>query len=174
MTFFIRLNTRAFVARRSRVRITPARWDDLIAELARRGQGERESGAFLLAPTSGPGTSTVADVAYFDDLDPTCLNGAILLQSSAFTLLWDLCAQKNMRVIADVHTHPTAHVRQSDIDRENPMIASAGHVAIIVPTFASGSIRAENCGVHIYRGSRQWDVIEGPPSRRELYIGRWA
>jgi hypothetical protein len=59
-------------------------------------------------------------------------------------------------VIADVHTHPAAGVRQSPTDAANPMVARSGHVAIIVPNFANGSPRPHQVGFHVYQGDRTW------------------
>lgn len=174
MNFFTRLSIRVFVARRSRVRIAPAMWAELLAELRQRGRGNRESGAFLLARADGRAATTVARVVYFDDLDPTCLTGAILIQSAAFTTLWKICSERGLRVIADVHTHPSDFVNQSDIDRANPMIATSGHVAIIVPRFARDDVGAASCGVYVYRGAHEWDVKLGVRAARALYVGRWA
>lgn len=174
MSFFTRLSIRAFVAPRSRVRITLRRWDALIEELRVRGNGNRESGAFLLARAGGLYTRTVVRVVYFDDVDPTCLTGGITIQSSGFAALSKICSEHGLRVIADVHTHPSASVDQSGIDRANPMIATRGHVAIIVPNFAASAVRAAECGAHVYRGSHTWDAHVGPAASEQLYIGRWA
>jgi hypothetical protein len=38
----------------------------------------------------------------------------------------------------------------------NPMVAMAGHVAIIIPRFAQGRIPAEDIGVHVYQGAHRW------------------
>lgn len=174
MSFFTRLSIRALVARRSRVRITPSRWDELIRELRQRGRGERESGAFLLARAGARARNTVARIVYFDDVDPTCLTGGITIQSSGFTALWKICAEHSLRVIGDVHTHPSHFVNQSDIDQANPMIATRGHVAVIVPDFASDAVGAADCGVHVYRGAHEWDANLGVNAARALYVGRWA
>lgn len=174
MSFFTRVSIRAFVAPRSRVRITPRRWDALIEELRVRGNGDRESGAFLLARADGRRARTVVAIAYFDDVDLTCLTGGITIQSSGFAALSKICNERGLRVIADVHTHPSGWVEQSGIDRANPMIATRGHVAIIVPNFAASAVGAGECGVHVYRGSRTWDAHLGPAASKHLYIGRWA
>lgn len=174
MNFFTPLSIRAFVARHSRVRIAPDGWAELLAELRRRGRGNRESGAFLLAGAGARATRTVTRVVYFDDVDPTCLTGGITIQSSGFTALWKICSEHGLRVVADVHTHPSEFINQSDIDRANPMIATRGHVAIIVPRFASHSVGAADCGVHVYRGAYEWDAKLGVRAARVLYIGRWA
>jgi proteasome lid subunit RPN8/RPN11 len=130
------------------------RWRRLLAELHRRGQGRRESGAFLLAGRDHD-PDRVTRVAYYDDLDADCLTGGISFATSGFTELWRICENENLRVVADVHTHPSSWVEQSGIDAENPMIARVGHVAMIVPSFGHAR-QVEECGVHIYLGSRQW------------------
>ena len=174
MSFFTPPNIRAFVARPSRVRITPRQWIDLIEELRRRGSGHRESGAFLLARVDGPRSRTVVRAVYFDDVDPTCLTGGITIQTSGFAALSTICNEHRLRVIADVHTHPSTWVEQSGIDQANPMVATRGHVAIIVPNFAASDVRANACGVHVYLGAHRWDTHLGRGASRQLYIGRWA
>jgi proteasome lid subunit RPN8/RPN11 len=164
---------RVFVGRRSRVRLSRPLWDDMILELGRRSGGERESGAFLLARTDCRRT-TVERVEYFDDLDARCLTGGVTFHSSGFERLWAICMAEGLRVIADVHTHGGTFVRQSSIDRANPMVATAGHVALIVPHLAQQSVSALDCGVHIYLGAHKWDQALGRAARRSLYIGRWA
>lgn len=173
MSFFTHLSMRAFVARRSRVRVPRHLWGELINELGRRSGGVRESGAFLLA-SNDRRRRTVTRVAYFDDLDEQSLTGGITFHSHGFERLWSMCATERLRVVADVHTHGGTFVQQSPIDRANPMIAKAGHVAIIVPHLAQQPVFAEQCGVHIYRGAHQWDPAVDGDARRRLYIGRWA
>src|SRR4051794_31314266 len=93
-------------------------WRSLWRELQRRGDGRRESGAFLLGLPDG---REVLDVVYFDDVDRGCLVGSIALDGEGFTRLWEYCEGVGMRVLADVHSHPTAAVGLSSIDRANPM-----------------------------------------------------
>jgi proteasome lid subunit RPN8/RPN11 len=161
------------IKRRSRLRIRSDLWDELIAELGRRGQGRRESGAFLLAAADGD-RRRVVRVVYLDDLDPTCLNGAISFRGPAYGKLWALCRREQLTVVADVHTHPGRCVRQSPIDRANPMIAEAGHVALIVPEFAQGAVAPGDVGIHLYHGDHRWTSLFGRGAKRALYIGRWA
>ncbi|CAN5327856.1 hypothetical protein BH09ACT10_BH09ACT10_16780 [soil metagenome] len=135
-------------------RISRRRWRRLLSELERRGQGRRESGAFLLAGRDRAPDRVVC-VAYYDDLDAHCLTGGISFATSGFTELWRVCESENLRVVSDAHTHPGTWVEQSGIDAANPMIARVGHVAMIVPSY--GVARSvEECGVHIYLGSKQW------------------
>lgn len=144
----------------------------MIGELARRGNGDRESGAFLLSPREDGGA--VTQVAYLDDLDPGSLVGSIHLHRPAYGRLWSLCDRESLRVVGDVHTHPGADVRQSSIDRDNPMVARAGHLAIILPNFARGRIRPREIGVHEYLGELGWRSSLGRGAARLVYVGRWA
>ena len=136
-------------------KISRRRWKRLLAELVRRGEDRRESGAFLLSDREA---NTVTAIAFYDDSDGECLTGGISFASSGFTELWGICRTRNLRVVADIHTHPSRWVMQSEIDATNPMIARVGHVAIIVPDYGrAGSL--QDCGAHIYLGSRQWQRV---------------
>jgi proteasome lid subunit RPN8/RPN11 len=128
-----------------------ADWAAMLAELGRRGGGTRESGAFLLADRSGD-RRTVTRVVYLDDLDPGCLTGGISFNGLAYSKLWDICDAEQHSVIGDAHTHPGPVVHQSRIDADNPMIASDGHVALIIPHLATRPVRAREVGVHRYDG----------------------
>ncbi|HMJ01171.1 MAG TPA: hypothetical protein VK488_15170 [Gaiellaceae bacterium] len=161
------------IRRRSRLRIRRELWNELIAELARRGRGRRESGAFLLADADGNRRRVVRFV-YLDDLDPTCLNGAISFRGAAYGKLWALCRRERLTVVADVHTHPGRWVDQSPTDSANPMIAEAGHVALIVPDFTQGAVDSDEVGVHLYHGEHRWTSLLGGEAKTFLYIGRWA
>ena len=152
--------------------ITSTMWRDLLVELERRGDGRRESGAFLLAARE-PRSTHVTDIVYFDDLDPECLVGTIHLHQRAFSKLWDLCAARSLRVIGDVHTHPGGGVGQSSIDRDNPMIAARGHVGVIVPSFAQGVIEPKDVGVHVYLSADGWEShFDADAQQRLKVVGR--
>ena len=163
---------RRLIARGALVRFTPAMWAQLLTELRRRGAGRRESGAFLLAPRAADGR-TITALAYYDDLEPTALNGGVALTANAYTRLWARCASDDVRVVGDVHTHPGRGVCQSDIDEANPMVSRRGHVALIVPAFAQGAVSPNAVGVHRYRGA-EWDAWYGRDAAKRLYVGRWA
>lgn len=135
-------------------------WAQLVRELSARGRGERESGAFLLA-RMGRRPRHVAATVYFDDLDAQALNGTIAIRGAAFGRLWDLCAVRGMRVVGDVHTHPSGWVAQSDVDAANPMVAKRGHVAVILPHFARRGPLPADAGVHVYQGDRSWTSAFG-------------
>lgn len=114
------------------------RWRRLMRELKQRGSGRRESGAFLLGRRT-PSELRVTDVAYYDDLDPHSLDqGYVNFQAVGFSALWSHCRKVKLDVLADIHTHPGGNTSQSELDRTNPMMAERGHLALIVPNFASG------------------------------------
>jgi proteasome lid subunit RPN8/RPN11 len=150
-----------------RLEIARSSWRELLGELARRGRGKRESGAFLLGAAE---SRLITDVAYFDDLDPHCLKGNIEFDVSGFTALFKLCRQKALRVVADVHTHPRGWVDQSHIDKLHPMIAMAGHVGLIVPFFAQQSITRDQVGFHLYQGETGWQAHHGRAARRRISL----
>lgn len=155
--------------------VEAALWDELLTELAIRGKGVRESGAFLLgvAPVNGA-PRRVADVVYYDDLDPASLTGNISFGGFAYGRLWDECEARGLAVVADVHTHPAPWVAQSSTDREHPMLAQSGHIALIVPDFAQRHVGAHEVGVHEYLGETQWQSTLGAEAAARLKIERRA
>ena len=156
---------------RPRIEIDRGLWQEIVQELGRRSLGgSRETGVFLLSPVE-ESARRVVRAAYFDDLDPECLVGNIHIRASGFSKLWDLCDTERLRVIADIHTHPCAWVAQSPTDRENPMIAREGHLALIVPHYGTRPVQAREVGVHEYRGDRGWASWFGSKAERVLRIG---
>lgn len=147
---------------RGRVLIRVLVWVSLVQELRRRGAGIRESGAFLLGNRGGRATKVVRYICY-DDLDPAALDsGAVTLHAAAYARLWQNCREYKLDVLGDVHTHPCDDVRQSCIDRTNPTLPTAGHVAIILPRL--GRTRAwslREAGIYQYCGDYQWRTAEG-------------
>ena len=137
-------------------------WNRLVADLRTRGQGERESGAFLLGAAD-----VVSAYVCFDDLDPSALStGAITFHKEGFIKLWGLCAEKNLKVCADVHTHPGPWASQSWIDEANPMIDLKGHIAMILPHYATfDHPTLEEVGIHEYLGKHRWKTIK-PKSKK--------
>lgn len=164
--------SRQLLGRKALLRLSGATWASLLTELQRRGQGRRESGAFLLGTVDGQ-HPVVTEVVYFDELDADALTGSISLRAPAFSRLWDICRQHELRVIGDVHTHPSRWVCQSDIDRANPMIARDGHVALIIPNFAQDNPPQGSIGVHRYLGEEGWISWCAGDGGARLYVGRW-
>lgn len=130
-------------------------WEQLITELKIRGEGIRETGAFLLGRK---GETTVSEFMCYNDLDPTAFDsGIIIFNGDGYIPLWEYCLCQNMKVLADVHTHPGAWTGQSHSDMKNPMIAQAGHFALIVPRFATIENQGlEGVGIHEFLGNKKW------------------
>jgi proteasome lid subunit RPN8/RPN11 len=76
-----------------------------------------------------------------------------------------------LQVQADVHTHPTADVRQSSIDVKHPMVPTIGHTAMIVPSL--GRTRwwsLKDVGIYEYLGGFKWRTHRGQPHRVKLTL----
>ena len=150
---------------------------ELLAELAHRGAGHRESGAFLLAerlPAADPdGPVTIAAIAYYDDLDSNCLTGGITFSAEGYTALNARCRRDGLLVAGDIHTHPRNRVVQSDIDASHPMAALDGHLAFIAPNYARGPIGLEDLGAHVFHPDG-WTSYLGPDVATVLTLTRPA
>ena len=146
-------------------------WDAGVAELRRRAGGRRESGAFLLG-TAGRRTRRIAEFLYYDDVDPACLrNGIVEIDGRKLGKVWRRCRETGLTVVADVHVHPGGH-GQSESDRANPVMVEAGHLAIILPDFASRRMRPGGFGVYEHLGSRRW-ADHGRRARSFFHVGWW-
>jgi hypothetical protein len=137
------------------LRLTRRLWAELTSELHRRTEGCHESGAFLLGRKSKDGRRAT-DVIYYDELDSNAYeSGVCILHADSFGRLWEHCATLDLTVVADVHVHPRG-AGQSRADRENPMIARPGHLALILPLMARLPVRTWSVGVYEYLGDHQW------------------
>jgi hypothetical protein len=172
MGFSLKAIIRAFAAPDCRLRCSPQLWRGIVSELERRGEARHEAGVFLLGVDDAE-QKEVRQAVYYDDLDPHAYDsGVCVLHGDAFARLWSLCREKNLTVVADAHTHPGA-AYQSQSDRTNPMVARAGHIAIIVPEFARWPIRPGELGVYEYAGDHVWHDRRSAAARY-FYRGFWA
>ena len=78
-----------------------------------------------------------------------------------------------LTVIGDIHTHPGV-ARQSSSDRTNPMVATPGHLAIIVPRLAQPSFKWPELGIYEYLGQHRWHEHSGAVAGRFFYVGLWG
>lgn len=135
-------------------------WADLIEHLRLRGDGVRESGAFLLGRKTDAGRVVMRFLPY-EQLQADALHDDyVALTSASFAKLWELCRADGVTVVGDVHTHRLG-AGQSRSDRTNPMVAVAGHIAFIVPRFAQGKVRLQDLGMYVYEGSHRWATFSG-------------
>lgn len=133
-------------------------WFRLVWKLRQRGGGVRESGAFLLGPRSG---GQVSDFICYDDLDPRSLDtGIIRFDGAGFVALWNYCGKRKLKVVGDVHTHPSTGTRQSEADRTHPMVAQSGHLALILPSYAQHLwFGPTGAGFYRYLGDGRWKTL---------------
>lgn len=144
-------------------------WLEVTSELHRRTEGFHESGAFLLGRRNGTEREATAAI-YYDDLDPHAYDSGIcVLHADAFGRLWDQCADRSIAVVADVHVHPHG-AWQSLSDRQNPMIARLGHLALILPRMAKPPVRRWSVGLYEYLGDHNWRSHGGRHVSRVLKI----
>ncbi len=173
MIYSIRASIRERVAPDHRLSCSSSVWRALLHELARRGRGHRESGAFLLGKRVG-NRRTVRSFICYDDLDLHCLDtGIVVFDGAGYGPLWQHCRKAQMEVVADVHTHGGL-ARQSSADRDHPMIAMPGHIALIVPEFALRLVGTRELGVYEYLGEHRWQSYSGKVAGRFFYIGFWG
>lgn len=165
MVFSILRSIQAWSAHDHRIRCARPLWRQIHEELCRRGDGRRESGAFLLGKRQ-QGRRSILDVVYYDDIAPGALRtGAILVPSRAYGRLWEECRRRGLGVVADVHTH-RGSAYQSAVDSSHPMISEQGHVAFILPYFAMGPAMSADLGVYEYQGGGSWRDFMGSSATR--------
>lgn len=171
MNFSIAEVTRHLLASKQELSCSWVLWHCLLRNLRKRGyRRSRESGAFLLGYHHN-GRTRIVDFVLYDDLDSSCLNsGIVRFDGSNFGKLWTICRDRKLTVVADIHVHPRG-ARQSQLDRDHPMIAREGHFSFILPNFAAGRISRRDIGMYRYLGGKRWQTI--PPSQRSslFHIG---
>jgi hypothetical protein len=170
MSFSILETTRRLLLPRHEISCSAPLWRRLLVALRKRGHGQHESGAFLLGREDESGRRIV-DFLLYDDLDPNSLSSGIVhLDGRHFGHLWDLCRERELTVVADVHTHPWG-AGQSASDRSHPIIARQGHIALIVPRFARAPVSREEVGVYRYQGSGRWETVPRHMRRGFFHVG---
>ncbi len=145
-------------------------WRAGIDELRRRSGGVRESGAFLLGRKKR--RRVIEEFVFYDDVDPHCLSsGIVVIDGRNLGSLWKHCRETGRRVIADLHVHPGGF-GQSETDRQNPIIAEIGHIAIIIPDYATRAREPGHIGIYEYHGARSWKD-RSPEWPSPIHIGWW-
>lgn len=145
-------------------------WNAGVEELKRRAGSRRESGAFLLGSTDR--ARRIEEFVFYDDIDPNALKtGIVVIDGRLLGDLWAHCRKTGRKVVADIHVHPGGF-QQSQSDQANPIVAEIGHIAIILPHYATRAKHPGGIGVHEYLGSRRWrDRSHARPS--PFHVGWW-
>lgn len=144
--------------------ISRHRFAKLVRELHRRGEDRRESGAFLLARRDArpvAGSRVITEVVYYDDLDADCLTGGITMHAIGLSRLNQLCRERQLRVLGDIHTHPSTFIQQSRTDATHPMVALPGHLAFVAPNYAAGALGPTDLGAHRLLPGGAWAAAYG-------------
>lgn len=146
-------------------------WRRLCRQLRERGLNRaRESGAFLLGRRQD-GRARIVDFVLYDDLDPHCLeSGIVRFNGRHFSDLWALCKARGLIVVADIHVHP-GDAWQSDSDRAHPMISRAGHIALVLPRFATPPLPRREIGIYRYLGAKRWATVPADERPAFFHIG---
>jgi proteasome lid subunit RPN8/RPN11 len=146
-------------------------WNHGVDELRRRAAGTRESGAFLLG-TLKSGVRRIRQFLYYEDIDATCFtHGIVEFDGGKFGIVWEKCRESSMTVVADVHVHPGG-CGQSSSDRHNPMIPESGHLALVLPNFATCARMPGGIGIYEYLGLRRWKDLSARGDR-VFWVGWW-
>lgn len=142
-----------------RLEIPRGLYDSLIVDLARSGRGVKESGAFLLGAFDGQ-RRCVSSYLMYDKVAPLSSrqHAYVAFTAQEMARAWEHCYAVGLQVVADVHTHPFGPA-QSVSDRAHPIVSVAGHVALIVPNFATGDPQPRDLGVHLFGGCGRWDSM---------------
>lgn len=173
MTFSIPKIIWEFFAPKHRLSCSTRLWNKGLEELQRRTEGKHESGAFLLGYQEKD-RRRITHFIFYDDLDPKAFEtGIVVLDGASYGPLWRLCHETGLSVIADIHVHGGSN-QQSISDRENPMIATSGHIALIVPCLAKRVFMPSELGIYEYEGEHKWRVWGGESANNFFYVGFWG
>lgn len=145
-------------------------WDETVRGLAGRSQGLRESGC-IWAGKRNELTWTVKEVVFLDDL-PGVRRHQLYhrMPRVAINKLFELLREKDLQIIADLHTHPTDWVELSDTDKIHPIEYRIGLIAIVFPNFAQFPHTFINLGVHEYLGSSEWQRLSLSEVNKRIII----
>jgi proteasome lid subunit RPN8/RPN11 len=144
-------------------------WHRGVDELRRRADGRHESGAFLLGKVDGR-VRRIEEFLFYDDIDPACFaRGIVEFDGRKLGAVWQRCRDSGRKVVADVHVHP-GHHGQSSTDQQNPIIAEAGHLAVIIPNYARRGRLPGQIGIYEYLGSYRWRD-HSAAHRTVFYVG---
>ena len=116
------------------IRVPRKLFADTFRGLRQCGEGRRECQALWVGPWSDP--ELITEVVH-----PRHSASAIgfQLDDDWFSSFWIRLADEQLGVRVQVHTHPGA-AYHSSIDDENPVVATAGFLSLVIPSFAQGEV----------------------------------
>lgn len=145
-------------------------YTELMGTLACSGRGVKEAGAFLLGQERDR-MRYVTSYLMYDQVaaESSREHAYVSLTAQEMARAWDFCYRAGLKVVGDVHTHP-AGAAQSASDRKHPMVAVAGHVALIVPWFALRRTQPADIGVHLFLGNETWHSMFGVDAQSAIQL----
>jgi len=142
---------------------------ELIRDLAASGRGQKESGAFLLG-TQDDGVRKVTSYLMYDVIAPAssrehdyvALTGEEMATAWSHAIGW---VSRRWPTFIRIHSGCT-----ESLGSRHPMVSIAGHVALIVPSFATGNPMPGDLGIHRLSRNGQWESMFGEQSRAALHL----
>lgn len=134
-------------------------WVSTWEGLQLRSAGQVEAACVWLGTRTD--TAQVAvEVVFLDDL-PGTIGRRLQHRTSrqAVAMLLEIAREKQLSIVADLHTHPSDWIDLSEVDQEHPIEYRRGLIALVLPRFALGLPDLARTGVHEYIGNGQWSTL---------------
>jgi len=150
--------------------IEPTLWWLAWDGLRNRGQGWHETACVWAGHRSGQ-EERVVEIIFLDDL-PGVESFELQHRTSrtATEILFEMLRQKQLSIIADVHTHPEDWVDLSRVDQAHPIEYRPGLTALVLPYYASREPSINATGVHIYCGKGRWRRLTKRMAEKKVQI----
>lgn len=153
-----------------RLEVPDQLWKDTWLGLAERGDARREA-ACVWAGTRSEQVERAEAVIFLDDL-PGVVGRPYQHRTSrsAVSLMLATVRRMGLRIVGDLHTHPSSWVDMSIVDRAHPIEFRVGLIAIVIPHFAALPVDIASVGVHEYAGDGEWTTLEASDVARRVVI----
>ncbi len=118
------------------------------------GEGSRECMLFWLAACDG--CEQVVEVAH---LPHAATHGSCEIDGRALNGLWRRLATEDLRIVAQVHTHPGAAFH-SRTDDQFPVLPRVGLLSLVVPNFALTEFDPSECFLGRLEADGSWTQLD--------------
>jgi hypothetical protein len=131
--------------------------------------GWRESGALWIGSLDGE-CAHVADVVFYHDLgDDKGKPLSLELSEDAKLSLYGNLAERGVKLLAMLHTHPEGWVGLSSIDQANQLCSRIGFWSLVLPWYGAGSWSLKRTGVHV-RTNDGWYQFSSAQAKERILI----
>lgn len=142
----------------SRVLISRALWGETWLGLKRLSAGVRESAAAWGGRRDGD-VWRAERVVLLEGLGVHAGELFHRALPDATAALFQELRAHGLRLVADVHTHPSTWVGLSETDMAHPLEYRVGLLALVLPEFARFAPELETIGAHLYEGDGHWREV---------------